>query len=151
MKTLTKQAITVIVVLAVAAGVAFAHSGASGIVKERMESMKSISAAMKTVGNMIRGRSEFDPEGAQEAAIEIEQHAAEIPQLFPEGSVHEPSEALTVIWDDWEQFTAIAIELQENAAALSQEATSALQPSEIASQFAAVAQTCTACHEQFRQ
>ena len=33
MKTLTKRAITVIVVLVVATGVAFAHSGASGIVK----------------------------------------------------------------------------------------------------------------------
>lgn len=86
MKTLTKRAITVIVVLVVATGVAFAHSGASGIVKERMESMKSISAAMKTAGNMIRGRSEFDPEKAQGAAIEIE-HAAQIPNLFPEGSV----------------------------------------------------------------
>lgn len=86
----------------------------------------------------------------KKVASEIE-HAAQIPKLFPEGSVHEPSEALTVIWDDWEQFMAIATELRETAAALSQEATSASQPSEIASRFAAVAQTCTDCHEQFRQ
>ena len=132
-----------IAVLAVAAGMLFAHSGASGIVKKRIESMKSISTAMKTAGNMIRGRPEFDPEVAQEGG-ERNRACGANPQTIPGGLCHESSEALTVIWDYWERF-------MENAAALSQEATSASQPSEIASRFAAVAQTCTDCHEQFRQ
>ena len=33
-------------------GLAFAHSGATGIVKQRMESMKSIAGSMKTISKL---------------------------------------------------------------------------------------------------
>jgi cytochrome c556 len=132
-------------------GTALAHSGASGIVGERMEAMESIADAMKAVGNMIRGKSHFDPKLAEDAATAIEVHASEIPQLFPEGTDQAPSEALPAIWDDWEQFTAMAGELREEAASLSQEAETGEKAEDLAARFAQLAQTCTNCHEQFRQ
>ena len=82
-------------------GLVFAHSGATGIVKERMDLMKSIADQMKTVGKMIKGEEEFDVNRVVIAAGAIEAYAKLVPDLFPDGPVEAPSEALPAIWQDW--------------------------------------------------
>lgn len=136
--------------LAVAAGAAAAHQGASGVVRTRMEMMKAIAGEMKVVGEMVRGRSTFDPALADAAAGRIARYAKAIPTHFPEGSVSGPSEALPAIWEDWDHFSGLAERLGTNADALGGAAAQADAGADLVPAFRDVAATCKACHERYR-
>jgi len=129
---------------------AFAHSGATGVVLERMEAMKDIAAQMKRIGAMIKGTREYDAALAASAAELIVEHAETMPSLFPEGSIEGPSEARPSIWADWSGFTRSADDLAAAASALSQAAHGASEPAGITPHFAAVGKTCSACHQDYR-
>ncbi len=138
--------------LVAATGVgAFAHGGATGVVMERMELMKSIQDHMKTVGEMIQGKRAFEPADAQAAAQAIAGHAEQLPNKFPEGSMDRPSEALPSIWQDWERFVSIAEEMKTSALSLADAAGSSTDAGTLRPHFAAVGKTCAACHEGFRK
>lgn len=88
---------------------ALAHGGATGIVKDRMDGMGVMREAMKTLTPMMQGSAEFDVEAVRAAAEEIGQHAGDaMTELFPEGSDGDPSEAKPDIWENWEEFAALA-------------------------------------------
>ena len=129
----------------------FAHSGATGVVKERMELMDSIASQMKLVGEMIKGDRTFAGDSVVTAANMIAEHADEMPEKFPEGSLDHPSEALPVIWEDWDEFLRLAEELRTTAGSLAQVAQDATDSGELRLAFAAVGKTCTSCHEGFRK
>ena len=133
-----------------AASAALAHEGATGIVKQRMEAMKDIAASMKVVGTMVKGETAFDRDAVGEAARTIKGHAEAMPAQFPDGSTQHPSEALPAIWRDWDAFTAIAARLAEHAGALADEAAAAESIDALKARFGEVAQTCKACHQDFR-
>ncbi|GAB4348626.1 MAG: cytochrome c [Oricola sp.] len=129
---------------------AIAHSGATGIVAERMEAMKKIAGRMKEIGAMVRGKREYDAGAAAAAAAAIARHAGRMPSLFPEGSDGDPSEALPAIWTEWDDFIAFVEALEASAAELSDAARQATDADAIRPHFATVGQACSACHEDFR-
>ena len=143
-------AIALVAALSLAGGAALAHKGATGIVKERMDAMKAVAGATKTIAQMIKGETEFDTASAAAAAAIIEGHARKMPELFPENSTDHPSEALPAIWLDWDEFTEIADRLADGAAELGSAATSADDASALRAPFGIAAATCSACHEKFR-
>lgn len=99
---------------------ALAHGGATGIVKERMDAMKAMGEAVKSLSAMMRGETEYDPSEVRANAQTIESHAGEaLTSLFPEGSTDAPSEAKPEIWSDWETFEDEANRLRELASGLS--------------------------------
>lgn len=128
----------------------FAHTGATGVVRERMEAMKDIASAMKTVAAMLRGKSAFEAEAASSAARTINAHAVEMPALFPKDSNPAPSEALPAIWENWQEFSRLATSLEVSSAELEKAATNAESAAGLAIQFKAVGQTCSGCHQKFR-
>ena len=65
------------------AGAVFAHSGATGIVKERMQAMKAIGKSMKTLGAMAKGETGLSAAKLKAASQTISGHAAEFDRLFP--------------------------------------------------------------------
>ncbi|MEO4043667.1 cytochrome c [Hoeflea sp. CAU 1731] len=130
---------------------AFAHSGASGVVLERMEMMKDISDQMKIIVTMIRGEEEYDAAKAQAAAQAIAAHAQELTEKFPEGSIGHPSEALPAIWENWDDFVEQTEQLHATAIALSDQAASADGADGLREEIAAVGQTCSSCHQDFRK
>ena len=132
------------------ASVAFAHSGATGIVKERMDSMKSIGSSMKTLGGMFAGKIGFDVKAVKNAAIVIEQHAAKIPAQFPKGSDHKPTRALPMVWQSKAEFDKLALELGIAAKTLGTKAASAKSVGDIKLELIAVGSNCKACHKKFR-
>lgn len=152
----TGAILVVTAALGLGAAGAFAHGGATGIVKERMDAMERIGAAVKSVGEMLRGKAKFDAGAIEAAAIEIRAHAgAKMTGLFPEGSLDHPSEASPMIWQDWAGFEVKADDLAEKAGQLATVAAAdAASTSEgkqaIAAAFGAVAGTCKACHETYR-
>ena len=133
-----------------ASGIAFSHSGATGMVKHRMDAMSDIAKSMKAIGAMIKGQAAFDAGTVKAAATSMAEHADRIPELFPEGSNRKPSEALPAIWEDWDGFKSIAKDMSTQAKALAAAADGASQIDQIKAPFGALAKTCKACHSDFR-
>lgn len=107
--------LTVVAASSVGLG-ALAHSGATGVVKERMDAMDELGEVMKRLTPMMRGQSDYNPDIVRSAADTMIGHAgAQMTELFPEGSNGKPSEALDVIWEDWEEFAALAEALRTSA------------------------------------
>ena len=127
-----------------------AHSGAKGIVKQRMEMMKDIGVKMKALGAMAKGSVPFDREEAAAAARTIAGHGAEIPNMFPHGSMEAPSEALEVIWTDWQKFEGVAMDLSKSAEIFADAAAGAPSMQFLIPQFTDIAATCKSCHKTFR-
>ena len=188
-----KRTITLLAITTVAGAAAFAHSGATGVVKERMDGMLALGGVVKELNPMMRGQTPFDADRVRAGADLMISHAGEqMTRLFPEGSDGMPSAALPAIWEDWEEFTALAEQLELRAEGLKLSADVGLaasqdsggasmmggggmmgtadaspmgadamgtsdmvtvdmfstMPTDVA--FAAVAQSCAACHQKFR-
>ncbi len=149
MKTMTLALTLTASVLLVTS--ALAHGGATGIVKERMEAMKSLGAAGKALAAMVKGETAFDADAAALHARTMADHGGEaMTTLFPKGSLDAPTEALPAIWEDPERFNDLALALETRATALEvivrSDELDAMRPA-----FAAVAETCGACHKTFRK
>lgn len=113
-------------IVAFAGVAALAHSGATGVVKERMEGMKAMGDATKTIGDMFSGEASYDAAAVRDAAETIRGHAGSaMTELFPEGSNAVPSEAKDDIWKEWETFAVMAHQLEVMAEALGRAAENA--------------------------
>jgi cytochrome c556 len=112
-------AATAAAALALASAGALGHSGATGVVKQRMELMDNIGNAMKSLTAMMRGKETYDAARVRDLARLIGDHGGEsMTGLFPEGSIMGPSEALPAIWTDWEHFSSLAGQISDYASAL---------------------------------
>lgn len=101
-----------------AASAAFAHGGATGIVKERMDGMLNLASAVKTLSNAIESSSS-SPAEIKEAATVIRVHSGKnMTALFPPDSLEGPSQGTRQIWEDWNEFSRLAIELEQLGAEL---------------------------------
>lgn len=95
------------------AAAALAHSGATGVVKERMEGMKAMGDAIKRIAPMFQGELGYDADAVRAAAATFKDHAGEsMMALFPDGSNPKPSEAKTSIWKNWGDFSDLAERLE---------------------------------------
>jgi cytochrome c556 len=143
-----KPAVISFVALLLAGTLALAHEGVTGVIKERMDLMERQKDDMKIIGDMANGKTPFDAAKAAEAARDISLTSKKIPELFPEGSLHEKSEALPAIWENFDRFTANAEDLDEAADALAA-SLEAANP-EWKAAFQKVTDACKACHQDFR-
>jgi len=127
-----------------------AHGGATGVVKERMDVMTMIGDAMKKITAMFKRQVPYDDqEVARLAAVIAEQGGEDLTKLFPEGSLHGPSEALPAVWERWDRFQTVAAQLSEKARVLESNAPQ-MMPGAMMS-FMDLAKTCNACHTEFRK
>jgi len=98
---------------------AWAHSGAMGVVKERMDAMKAMGDAVKRIKPMMSGEAVYDAAAVQAAAHVIAEEAgAAMTGKFPEGSGGGVSEALPAVWSDRARFAALARDLEVTARGL---------------------------------
>ena len=94
------------------AGAVYAHTGATGVVKERMDGMAAMGKAVKAITPIMRGQVSYDAERVRAFAEEVRRHSGEaMTALFPEGSDGMPSEAKSSIWTDWEEFEGLSEQL----------------------------------------
>ncbi len=133
----------------VSAGAALGHTGATGIVKHRMQMMKEMAKAMKTLAPMVKGEAAWNAELVRASAATIAGHADKMPETFPEGSDAHPSEAKKTIWTSWDQFAESAEALRRQAASLEAIAAEGVQTAKPL--FAKIANECKACHQDFRE
>ena len=147
-RSVDRSAIATLFVFLIAfTGVALAHEGAKGVVKERMDLMKGQAKQMKLIGDMAKGKKKFDAAKAAAAAHDLGATTKKIPELFPEGSNKHPSEALDAVWKR-DRFKGDAHDAEAAANALE----SALQASgqDWKAAFQKMTDACKACHESFR-
>lgn len=112
-------AVALAAVTGAGASTAIAHGGASGVVKERMESMRALGDAMKDLTAMMRGQQDYYADRVRTLAGTIDSHSGEaLTKLFPKDSLDHPSEALPAIWSDWDRFSALSDQLSTYAQAL---------------------------------
>jgi len=130
---------------------ALAHSGATGITKERMDLMKGMADAMKTMGAMFKGDQAFDPAVVAVQAGYLAEHATTIPDITPEGSNDHPSEALPAIWRDWDHYVADANAMAVASAKLVEIANNGADQALAREQYVKLGKTCSTCHDRFRK
>ena len=126
---------------------AMAHSGATGIIKERMDFFKRSKDNMKAINMHLRGG---DYRAIVPLAEDIRDWASKMPDYFPQGSDGKPSEAAPEIWTDFDGFTQAARNHYEAADTLVSAAKSK-NAGNIAKAFKATAATCKSCHKSYRQ
>ena len=139
---------TLFVFLIAFTGVALAHEGATGVVKERMDLMKGQAKQMKLIGDMAKGKKKFDAAKAAAAAHDLGATTKNIPDLFPEGSNKHPSEALDAVWKEWDRFKGDAHDAEAAANAL--EAAIQASGQDWKAVFQKMTDACKSCHESFR-
>lgn len=128
---------------------AFAHSGVKNPdVMNRMMGMSELAKQMKLIGTMAKGEAAFDAAAVNAALAKMSEEASYIPSLFETRALDPKSEALPVIWDDFDAFTARAGELETLTGAL---AGSVQAPSDLGPTLQQVGKACGACHATFRE
>ena len=119
MKAKMFAAVALAAALGAGATTAIAHGGATGVVKERMDSMEVLGDAMRELTAMMRGQQDYSADRVRTLAGTIDGHSGEaLTKLFPKDSLDHPSEALPAIWSDWDRFSALADQLSTYAQAL---------------------------------
>jgi cytochrome c556 len=114
----------------------------------RQDAMKELGKSMKAIKEIIgAGGPAADVAAPAQKIAEI---AAKIPDLFPEGSDTPDDEAKAEIWQNWNDFTAKAKALQDEATLLASAAGGG-DIATVGAQFDKVGGTCGGCHKAFRQ
>ena len=127
-------------------GDAIAHSGATGIVKERMDHFKASQDNLKEIRAHIRNENYAS---IIPLANNIASWSAKMSDYFPVGSDITPSEASPKIWSDFEGFKAAA-QLNWKATISLAEAAKRSDRDSVIIAFKETAKSCKSCHETYR-
>ena len=125
---------------------AFAHKGATGIIKERMDNFKASQTALKQIFAASK-RNDF--EAIVPLANQIKNWAEIMPTKFPSGSDGPPSEAAPAIWTNFDGFKLAAKENFEAARILEVTALNG-DAKATAKAIKQLAGTCKSCHQSYR-
>ena len=144
-----RSAVVIGAALLFSAPFAAAHMGAKGIVRERMEMMKSIAHEMKTVAAMVRGKTAFDGTRIEASAKRVAAHGTRIVAMFPKGSGGGVSEAANEIWTDPDGFRRAADDMIDAANRLRVAAQSG-EANAVKGAFGDLGKSCGGCHRDYR-
>ena len=125
----------------------FAHKGATGIVKERMDKFSEARGQMKQMRGALQANS---LDIVVEITSDMRQWAKDMPHAFPAGSDMAPSEAMPAIWDDKDGF-AQAIAAYDEAIIALQKASLSGDQTNALGKFRALGQACSNCHKTYRK
>ena len=125
----------------------YAHQGATGIVKHRMDAFTKAKSQMREIQAALR---ESDRETISAITSEMQIWAQQMQEAFPEGSDIPPSEALPAIWDDASGF-ADAITAYQTALIALHSAAQTDDSAAVRERFKAVGQACASCHKGYRK
>lgn len=141
---------TLITLTLIAMGTAaLSHGGVKDKdVMARMTVMKTIGDQMKVIGKMAKGEAAFDAAAANAALTEIAAQAAQVPSMFETPATDPKSEALPVIWEQFDDFTKLAVSMEQTAEKL---AGTVQTDADLGAVMGQMGATCKACHSTYRQ
>jgi len=112
-------AASIVTATCLATTLVWAHGKATGIVRERMDQMVVLKDAMKRLKTELVQGEEYDSTLVLVATKEIKDHSGEALLVkFPADSLTKHSEALPSVWDQPDQFAALAQEMGDLATAM---------------------------------
>ena len=124
----------------------FAHEGAKGVVKERMDKFKMSKSMMQQINTNIRDK---DFKNIEKASQNLLTWSKEMSNYFPEGSDIPPSEASKNIWLDPDGFSKAIQNFEQASLKLVNQSQLKNLDGTIES-FKNLANTCKSCHQKFR-
>jgi cytochrome c556 len=142
--------IAVAAVAALFVGVALAHEGATGIVRDRMATMQNMDLQLKAIQAMLSGWAQFDPAALRNYAAALHDSCHQSESLFPAGSEDPRSHARPAVWDNPEAFREEFQKLHGASEALV-ETIAGGDRTDIAVAISDLRQTCDGCHATFRK
>lgn len=107
----------------------------------------------KPIGAMVKGEIPFDAAAVARHAQYVELMSKAALEGFPKGSGPDAvkhTEAKPEIWTNWDKFETAMSNFEEEAAKLTEAAKSGDEGA-IKAQFGKTAETCKACHKEFRK
>jgi cytochrome c556 len=137
---------SIILLIFVLVNSTFAHEGATGVVKERMDKFKMSKSMMQKINIGLR---ENDFENIEKSAQKLLSWSKEMSKYFPEGSDVSPSEASKNIWLDPNGFSKAIKNFEEASLELVNQAQAENSEASIQA-FRNLANTCKGCHQKFR-
>jgi cytochrome c556 len=144
----TRTAVAAVAALVV--GVALAHEGATGIVKDRMAMMQNMDLQLKAIQAMLSGWAPFDAVALRNYAAALHDSCHQSESLFPAGSQDRASHARPAVWDNPQAFREEFQKLHEASEALV-ETIAGGGRTDIAVAINDLRQTCDGCHATFRK
>ena len=133
----------------VISSVAFAHSGVKDQnVKERMMVMKAMADNTKVIGQMLKRKTQFDANEAKSALERLSSLSLKTPKVFTVNATDPKSEAKPAIWDEFDEFTKLSLDLAETSTALASsiEIIEDLRPA-----LKRISSGCKSCHSKYRE
>ncbi len=135
------------VVLALSAPILWAHDGVKDPnVMKRMKLMSSMADNTKILGQMMKKQIPFDAELALEVLTVIGDLSKATPSVFEINASDPKSEAKSIIWDQFDDFTELSNQLSNSVAASSILTYDDLRPA-----LMQTAGACKACHSKYRE
>jgi cytochrome c556 len=135
-----------LVIFSATALLSYAHSGATGVVKERMDKFKDSKQSMKVIKNAIKRE---DLSAIASEAEKLVRWGEVMHTYFPEGSNQKPSEALPIIWQEWSVFDDHRNDYLEQANALMR-SVKTQDIDSVESTYGLLAKSCKSCHDRYR-
>jgi cytochrome c556 len=114
------------------------------------QAVQARQTAMKEDGRALRHADELTGEDAIKVLTLIEANYERLPSLFPEDSITGKSIAKPIIWDRFDEFTAIF----DKGAAAAADGIAAIEAGDQGEYLASlkrIGATCTECHRTFRE
>jgi cytochrome c556 len=133
----------------VISSVAFAHSGVKDQnVKERMMVMKAMADNTKVIGQMLKRKTQFDANEAKSALERLSSLSLKTPKVFTVNATDPKSEAKPAIWDEFDEFTKLSLDLAETSIAL---ANSIENIEDLRPALKRISSGCKSCHSKYRE
>ena len=140
---------SLILIFVTMSSIALAHSGVKDEnVKERMMVMKEMANNTKVIGQMLKGKMEFDADKAKLALERLSSLSLETSEVFKVNATDPKSEAKSSIWDEFDKFTKLSKDLAETSTFL---VNSIETIDDLRSALKGISSGCKACHSQYRE
>ena len=133
---------------------AFAHKGATGIVKERRDAMSELGDHSKLLGKMFKGEIAFDAAAVRDAANQFVAHAEQMKDWFPDSEdsrYGHMSQSKQAVWEQWDDFVEEVDDFLNASQAMQDTAHRSEDEAELRKSFFAAAKGCKSCHKVYRK
>jgi cytochrome c556 len=133
---------------ALAIGATAVYAQNAGAIKQRQETMKSLGAAAKGPGTMVKGEAPFELAKVQASLKAIQDGATKAKDLFPDDSKSGETDALPVAF---EKKTDLLARLDKTAADAKAAQAAIIDEASFKAQWPKVVSNCVGCHKEYRK